>query len=106
MHSFVQKSVMSVKTLNGHSKTKFSVTKGKDGIVHKVEGVRSSNNPDNLLIHESLRKLNKRTGKIRTANRVFKMKSSDIMNLLRESDKSKEPINKKLLMLKKKYYLH
>jgi len=102
MHAFVQKSVTSVKTLNGRSKTKFSVTKGKNGVVHKLEGLRSSNNPSNLLVHESIRSLNNRTGKIHSANRVFKMKSSDIMNLLKESDIRKEPISKKVITAQKK----
>jgi hypothetical protein len=102
MHSFVQKSITSVKTSNGRSKTKFSVTKGKDGVVHKLEGSRSSNNPSNLLIHESIRSLNNRTGKIHSANRVFKMKSSDIMNLLKESNTRKEPISKKVITAQKK----
>jgi hypothetical protein len=102
MHSFVQKSITSVKTSNGRSKTKFSVTKGKDGVVHKLEGSRSSNNPDNLLVHESIRSLNNRTGKIHSANRVFKMKSSDIMNLLKESNTRKEPISKKVITAQKK----
>ena len=102
MHSFVQKSVMSVKTLNGPSKTKFSLTKGKDGTVHKLEGMRSSNNPD-LLIRESISALNKRSGRVLTKNRVFKMKSSDIMNLLKESDTHKEePYIKKVINAKLK----
>lgn len=102
MHSFVQKSITSVKTLNGRAKTKFSVTKGKDGVVHKLEGSHSSNNPNNLLIHESIRSLNNRTGKIHSANRVYKMKSSNIMNLLKESDRNKDPTNKKVITAQKK----
>jgi hypothetical protein len=101
MHSFVQKSVTSVKTSNGRRKTKFSVTKGTDGHVHKIEGTTSSNHPNNILVHESIRKLNQRTGMIRSSNHVFKMKSSDIMNLLKESDKSRELIDKKVIKAKK-----
>jgi hypothetical protein len=101
MYSFVQKSVTSVKSQNGRSKTKFSVTKGKDGIVHQIEGKTSSNNPNNILVHEKIRKMNRRTGIIRASNRVFKMKSSDIMKLLKESEKSKEPVNKRVVKAKK-----
>ena len=101
MYSFVQKSVTSVKSQNGRSKTKFSVTKGKDGVVHQIEGKTSSNNPNDILVHEKIRKLNRRTGIIRASNRVFKMKSSDIMKLLKESEKSKEPVNRRVVKAKK-----
>lgn len=101
MHSFFQKSVSSLKTSNGRTKTNFSITKGKNGIVHKIEGMRSSNSPNNLLVHESIRALNKKSGRIHGTDRVFKIKSSDIMNLLKESNKSiKTNPNKKIISLK------
>ena len=67
--------------MNGHKKKGFEIMKGKDGDIYQIKGM-SSNNKDDMfhvkehMIHKGINQ-----------HRTFKIKSSDLQNIIRESSR-------------------
>jgi hypothetical protein len=99
MSFFFKQSVTSFRNLNGKKKTVFEIVKGKNGQVDEIKGISSSNNPGVFNIQQKKAKVNS-SGMIMAKKRVFKLKASDIKNLLSEEKKSK-PLPKKQSSVKK-----
>jgi hypothetical protein len=97
MRIFFQKTVSHSKDSEGKKKTQFQVIKGKNDMVHQVSGISLNNNPDMFQVAESIRVLNKNRGKILSKEREFKMKSANILSLLKDgymSEKANKNTNK------------
>ena len=86
---------------NGKKKSSFHVIKGTNGEVSQIIGVSNNIDPSTYHIQMDIKKLNKDTGMMRSAHKVFKMKSSNILNLLDKSkDNIKSPKEKSIVMSK------
>jgi len=108
MRVFIQKSMSHIENQNGKKKSRFHIVKGTNGEVAQIIGVSNNTDPDTYHIKMDLKKLNKDTGLIKSAHKVFKIKSSNILNLLKESKnkeainmKPKKNLNKKLIVVSK-----
>jgi hypothetical protein len=86
MQFFIQKSVSSIQQ-DGKKKTSFKIMKGTNDKIHQIKGMSSDNNPNIYTIIED--RSHKNNGKIITKHKEFKIKSSNIQKLLKESDKNK-----------------
>ena len=75
-----------VENENGHRQTSFSIVKDKNGVIHKINGVGNGNV---FNIKETVAKnLTGNRSKYAIQQRVYKLKSSNIKNLLGESRNS------------------
>jgi hypothetical protein len=115
MRIFIQKSISHIQNQNGKKKSSFHVVKGTNGEVAQIIGVSNNTDPDTYHVKMDLKKINKDTGLIKSAHKVFKIKSSNILNLLKESKNkevikdeikkidigSKKNLNKKLIVVSK-----
>ena len=90
MRIFFQKTVAHSKNSEGKKKTQFQVIKGKNDMVHQVSGISLNNNPDTYQVAESIKVFNKNSGKILSKERQFKMKSANILSLLRDGSASEK----------------
>ena len=82
---------------NGKKKGSFEVIKDKNGDIHKLKGISENNNPNIYNIEEHI--LKKKEGKFETQHRTFKIKSSDINNILKESFSITKPRKMNVLNL-------
>ena len=72
-------SLIETKDIDGHKKKSFEIMKGKDGDVYQIKGISSENKDDTFHVKE--RMIHKGINQHRT----FKIKSSDLQNIIRES---------------------
>jgi hypothetical protein len=86
MQFFIQKSISSIQQ-DGKKKTSFKIMKGTNDKIHQIKGMSSDNNPNIYTIIED--RSHKNNGKIITKHKEFKIKSSNIQKLLKESDNNK-----------------
>ena len=103
MRFFISKSVSQLEE-DGKKRTSFRIIKGKNDEIHQIKGTSSSNN-NGFNIEENLRKINPVTGKINTKHRQFKIKSSNIISLMKESRNkavSSKPVKNISLKIAKK----
>ena len=69
---------------NGKKITSFKVLKGKDGVISQVRGITSKENDSMYNIHMNVvKKIDH--GLIQKKHKSFKIKSSDLLTLLKES---------------------
>jgi hypothetical protein len=101
MSYFFSQSVSQVKNRTGKKYTKFQIVKGHDGHINQIKG--ETNNGDLYHIEHDIKKKNHKTGMVHSQHKVYKIKSSDLQSILKESQKTnketKEP--KKVIILKK-----
>ena len=71
---------------DGIKKKSFEIIKDKNGGIHQIKGISRNNNTNTYNIEEHI--IKKQNDKIEDQYRTFKIKSSDIKNLLKESKKS------------------
>ena len=95
MRIFFQKTVAHSRNIDGKKKTEFEVIKGKDHMVHQIKGVSSNNNPDTYNVAERIKVLNKNSGKIMSKEHQYRMKSENILTLLRDGNMSNKSNVKK-----------
>jgi hypothetical protein len=101
MSYFFSQSLSQVKNSSGKKYTKFQIVKGNDGHINQIKG--ETNNGDIYHVEHDIKKKNDKTGMIMSQHKVYKIKSSDLQSILKESQKAtkekKEP--KKVIILKK-----
>jgi hypothetical protein len=88
MRIFFQKTVAHSRNIDGKKKTEFEVIKGKNQMVHQIKGVSLNNNPDTYDVSERIKVLNRNSGKIASKEHQYRMKSENILSLLRDGDMS------------------
>ena len=88
MRFYFQKSVSHTRDINGKKETHFEVVKSDGDHVHKITGVSVDPNSDKFNIEEHIIKKNKDT--LQNKYRVFKIKSSNLNTLLKESKNMKK----------------
>lgn len=94
MPVFFKESIASFKNNNGREKKSFEVIKGRNGEIRQIRGVSNNNDPSIFLIEEKIKRINDH-GIIHSNQRAFKLKSNDIIKLLKE--KPKENTKKNLI---------
>lgn len=72
-------SLIETKDIEGHKKKSFEIMKGKDGDVYQIKGVSSDNKDDTFHVKERI------IHKGINQHRTFKIKSSDLQNIIKES---------------------
>jgi bifunctional autolysin len=84
MPLFIKENIRHFVKNNGTKETSFEIIKGKNGVVEQIKGVS-----DKDMYRISKRKIvqNKDSGKIYATQKVFKIKSSNLKDLLQESRK-------------------
>jgi hypothetical protein len=92
MSFVIQQSFSSFKSSNGTKKASFAVVKSKDGTIKSVKGESLDNKLKNFKVHEQVKELN---NDHIVKNKVFKIKSSEISELLKFDDKPKLKPNTK-----------
>jgi hypothetical protein len=73
----------------------FRIIKGKNGEVHQIKG--TTHNGKSYLVEEDIKKKNEKTGLVISKHKLYKIKSSNMMNLLKEGKKTKESTKKIIL---------
>jgi hypothetical protein len=73
----------------------FRIIKGKNGEVHQIKG--TTHNGKSYLVEEDIKKKNEKTGLVTSKHKLYKIKSSNMMNLLKEGKKTKESTKKIIL---------
>jgi hypothetical protein len=94
MRFLVQQYSKTIDLRNKDKKAKsssFKIIKGKDGVVHQIQG--TSVNGESYLIKENMKKRDNVTGLIDSSHKIYKIKSSNIMNLLKEGKKNKKSVS-------------
>jgi site-specific DNA-cytosine methylase len=97
MRFLYSKTIQQLQKPNGKKVTAFKVLKGKDGMISQVKGVTSKEN--NSIYDINMNIIKKMDyGVIQKKHRSFKIKSSDILTLLKESRSKnlKESSNKQI----------
>ena len=89
MKFFYSRSVSSIKSSDGIKKKSFKIIKGKNNAIEEIKGITTNQNSDVFDINHEIKKKNIKTGKIYSKHRSFKLKSSDILNLFKESTEYK-----------------
>lgn len=87
MSYFMSKTLSQVRNSSGKKYTKFQILKGHDGVINQIKG--ESNDGNLFHIQHNVKKRNDKTGLVLQKHRVFKIKSSDLQNLIKESHSSK-----------------
>ena len=97
MRFLYSQSIQQIKKPDGKKITAFKVLKGKDGMISQVKGISSKENDSIYNVHMDVKKIDKE-GHIEKKHKTFKIKSSDILSLLKESHSKdlKESSNKKM----------
>ena len=109
MTYFYSQSVSAIETSNGRKKKTFSVVKGKNNTVEEIQGISTNNNPNVYNIKHKVQKVNRMSGDVHMRQKLFKLKSSNIQDLLRESRKhnletqKKDKHKKIIIVIGKKY---
>lgn len=98
MSYFFSQSLSQVKNSSGKKYTKFQIVKGHDGTINQIKG--ETNNGDLYHIQHNIKKKNDKTGMVHSQHKVYKIKSSDLQSILKESEKDKKA-TKKIIILKK-----
>jgi valyl-tRNA synthetase len=100
MSYFFSQSLSQVKNSTGKKYTKFQIVKGHDGHINQIKG--ETNNGDIYHVEHDIKKKNDKTGMVISQHKVYKIKSSDLQSILKESQKAtkatKDP--KKIIILK------
>jgi len=91
MRFFYKESVSSFKNNNGKEKKSFEIIKGKNGELKQIQGISNNNDPSIYHIHEKIQKINNH-GILHSKQRSFKLKSTDIINLLKDEPNTREEI--------------
>jgi hypothetical protein len=107
MSYFFSQSLSQVKNSTGKKYTKFQIVKGHDGHINQIKG--ETNNGDIYHIEHDIKKKNDKTGMIHSQHKVYKIKSSDLQSILKESEKDTKATkatkatkdSKKVITLKK-----
>jgi hypothetical protein len=105
MQIFFKQSISQFENINGKKKASFEIIKGKDGLVHQIKGSTSNENKDTFDIQERIIKKNSNNGFIKNKQKTYKIKASDLNNILLESEKSIDNntlINNKSKIIKNK----
>jgi hypothetical protein len=71
---------------NGKKKKMFEIIKEKNGEIEKVKGITPDNNSEQYNVQKDIIKKNKSTGKIHSIHSEFTLKTSNLINLLKDSD--------------------
>lgn len=98
MSYFYSQSFNQIRNSSGKKYTKFQIVKGNDGSINQIKG--TSTNGDLYHIQHNTKHRNSKTGIVHSQHRVYKIKSSDLKNILKESQK--KPNNVKVITLKDK----
>jgi len=100
MSYFFSQSLSQVKNRTGKKYTKFQIVKGHDGQINQIKG--ESNNGDLYHIQHDIKKKNDKTGMVHSHHKVYKIKSSDLQSILKESQKGKKETkdHNKVIILK------
>ncbi len=85
MSYFFSQSLSQVKNITGKKYTKFQIVKGHDGHINQIKG--TTTNGDLYTIEHDIKDRNNKTGMIHSQHKVYKIKSSDLKNILKESEK-------------------
>ena len=85
MSYFFSQSLSQVKNITGKKYTKFQIVKGHDGHINQIKG--TTTNGDLYHIEHDIKDRNNKTGMIHSQHKVYKIKSSDLKNILKESEK-------------------
>ena len=99
MKFFYSQSVSTVKSSDGIKKKSFKIIKGKNNAIEEIKGISTNQNSDVFDINHEIKKKNIKTGKIYSKHRSFKLKSSDILNLFKESTEYKKNKVKKIKLI-------
>lgn len=95
MRYFFKQSVSQLQNKDGMKKSSFEIIKGQNGEIHKLKGTTNNQNSGVYKITQDNMLQNKTTGIIHTKHRIFKIKSSDILSILKESKESNKLIKNK-----------
>lgn len=87
MSFVIQQSFSSFQLSNGKQKGSFAVIKRKDGKIKSIKGESLDNKLKNFKVHEEIKELNNSNHNYIVKNKVFKIKSSEISELLKLDDK-------------------
>lgn len=100
MSYFFSQSLSQVKNSSGKKYTKFQIVKGHDGQVNQIKG--ETNNGDLYHIQHDIKKKNDKTGMVHSQHKVYKIKSSDLQSILKESHRATNATkdHKKVIILK------
>ena len=100
MSYFFSQSLSQVKNSTGKKYTKFQIVKGHDGHINQIKG--ETNNGDIYHIEHDIKKKNDKTGMVHSQHKVYKIKSSDLQSILKESEKATKATKeaKKIIILK------
>ena len=100
MSYFFSQSLSQVKNSSGKKYTKFQILKGHDGQVNQIKG--ETNNGDLYHIQHDIKKKNDKTGMVHSQHKVYKIKSSDLQSILKESHRATNATkdHKKVIILK------
>ena len=92
MRMFFQKSVQHLENSSGRKKSSFQIIKGKNGEVEQIKGFSTD---DNKVFHIKQQKIKRNdiTGQPKVSYKIFKIKSSNLQNLI--NDKSKVVVSEK-----------
>lgn len=85
MSYFFSQSLSQVKNSTGKKYTKFQIVKGHDGHVNQIKG--TTTNGEVYHIEHDIKEKNDKTGMVHSQHKVYKIKSSDLKNILKESEK-------------------
>lgn len=85
MSYFFSQSLSQVKNSTGKKYTKFQIVKGNDGHINQIKG--ETNNGDIYHVEHDIKKKNDKTGMVISQHKVYKIKSSDLQSILKESQK-------------------
>ena len=86
MRIFFKKIVQKEKVNNNVKKTVFKIIKGSNGVFEQIQGI--SLNGDTFHVKQNIVKKNSKSGTLSSKHRVFKIKSSNLKELLTESKNS------------------
>jgi hypothetical protein len=100
MSYFFSQSLSQVKNRTGKKYTKFQIVKGHDGQVNQIKG--ETNNGDLYHIEHDIKKKNDKTGMVHSQHKVYKIRSSDLQSILKESQRATNATkdSKRVIILK------
>jgi len=98
MTSFYSQSISSIKSPHQIKKS-FQIIKGRNDMISQIKGISNNEDPNIYHITSNMKQYNKNTGIIHSKHKSYRLKSSEILNLFKDSSKYKdenhkeEPIN-------------
>jgi len=83
---FFSQSTSSIKT-DDHVKKSFQIIQGNNHSISQIRGMSNNNDPNTYSIRSNFQKYNKDTGIMHSRHKSYRLKSSEILNLFKDSSK-------------------